>query len=62
MNHDWLAKMQDRAICSSFCKPGYGNESPTEYFIRKHELVALAWNLPVRQTIREILKTAPVMW
>lgn len=62
MNHDWLARIQDKALRATFREKGHGSESPTDYFMRKRELLALAWNLPARQVIREIFRNAPIMW
>jgi len=62
MNQAWINKMQYKALRARFREIGYGNESPTEYFIRKSELLTLVYQFPEKQVVHEILKTAPATW
>ena len=62
MNQAWINKMQSKALRSRFRESGHGNESPTEYFIRKSELLTLVYNFTPKQIVHEILKTAPAIW
>jgi hypothetical protein len=62
MNQSWINRMQSKAIRARFREPGHGNESPSEYYIRKVELITLVYNFTHKQIINEILKTAPTIW
>lgn len=44
MNRKWVMKQKAKARNSFYREPGYGRETPSEYYIRKVELLASNWN------------------
>jgi hypothetical protein len=62
MNQSWITKTQDRALKASFREPGHTKESPTEFFIRKYELISLVYNYTPAQFMDEFLKKTPANW
>lgn len=62
MNQAWVNKMQSRALRARFREPGHGDESPSQYYIRKSELIGIVYQFTDKQVIHELLKTAPATW
>ena len=62
MNQAWIDRTQRRAIRASYRDSGHAHETPTEYFIRKYELLSLVYNFTPSQVMAEILLKAPRMW
>jgi transposase InsO family protein len=62
MNRAWLDKQKARASNASFRESGYSNESPSEYFIRKSELLRLVNKLSDSELILEVMGGAPEYW
>jgi hypothetical protein len=62
MNQAYIDKMQGRAIRARYRQAGYSDETPSEYYIRKYEALALVYNFSPSQVMNEVLKKAPLMW
>jgi hypothetical protein len=62
MNQSWIEKAQIRANRCRYRESGHSSETPTEYVIRKLELLAYVYNYTPSQTMSEILLKAPRMW
>jgi hypothetical protein len=62
MNQAWIEKIQLRANRCKYRESGHASETPTEYVIRKLELMSYVYNYTTSQTMSEILTKAPRMW
>ena len=62
MNRAWLDRQRARASRASFREPGHSNESPSEYFIRKSDLLRLIGKIADLTLILEIMNGAPSYW
>jgi hypothetical protein len=62
MNQAWIDRTQRRAIRAAYRDAGHPQETPTEYFIRKYELLSLVYNFTPSQVMAEILLKAPRLW
>lgn len=62
MNRAWLDKQKARASNASFRESGYNSESPSEYYIRKSELLRLVNKLTDSELILEVMAGAPEYW
>jgi len=43
-------------------EPGHSQESPSEYYIRKVEILSLVYNFTPSQVMAEVLQKAPCLW
>ena len=55
MNRAFLDKQKARANCASYCDLGNGKETPSDYVIRKLELLQFMYNYTDRELINEII-------
>jgi hypothetical protein len=62
MNQAWVERTQRKAIRAKYREPGHTNESPTEYYIRKLELLSMVYNFTPSQIMSEVLRKAPRLW
>jgi len=62
MNHHWLEKQKLRANKARFREVGHQRESPSEYIIRKLELIGLVYNYTDLETIQAIMEQVPDSW
>ena len=62
MNQSWIEKAQIRANRARYREPSHSTETPTQYVIRKLELIKYVYNYTPSQTMSEILLKAPPMW
>ena len=62
MNRKWLDKQKGKAMRAYYREPGYQRETPSEYYIRKSELLTTVWNLSDSELILEIMEGAPANW
>ena len=62
MNQSWVEKAQLRALKAYYREPGHVRETPTEYYIRKLELLKFVYKFSPLQTMSEILLKAPRLW
>lgn len=62
MNCAFLDKQKARANRASYRDTGNGRETPSEYVIRKLELLQFVYNYTDRELINEIMEGAPSYW
>ncbi|KAF8582514.1 hypothetical protein K439DRAFT_1304619, partial [Ramaria rubella] len=62
MNRSWLDCQKSRANKASFREAGHSSETPSEYFVRKAELLKLVSSLSDSELIMEIMNGAPAFW
>ena len=62
MNRAFLDKQKARANRASYRDTGNGKETPSEYIIRKMELLQFIYNYTDRELINEIMEGAPSYW
>jgi hypothetical protein len=62
MNQSWIERTQRKALRARYRDSGHTTESPTEYYIRKFELLSLVYNFTISQYMSEILQKAPRLW
>ncbi|RDB19963.1 hypothetical protein Hypma_012730 [Hypsizygus marmoreus] len=62
MNRKWLDKQKARATRAHYRETGYGRETPSEYYIRKAELLNTVYTLDDSEVILEIMEGAPANW
>ena len=62
MNHHWLEKQKLKANRARFREAGHQWESPSEYVIRKMELLTLVYSYMDTETIQAIMMEVPGTW
>ena len=62
MNRHWLDLQKAKANKVKYREAGYTRESPSEYFIRKLQLLELVFDYSDAELIAEIMAGAPVLW
>ena len=62
MNRKWLDKQKARATRAYYQEAGYHRETPSEYYIRKGELLNTVYSLDDSELILEIMEGAPACW
>lgn len=62
MSHAWLEDQKQKADKARYRQPGHERESPSEYVIRKLELLRLTSNKSDSGTIRAIMEESPDPW
>ena len=62
MNHHWLEKQKIQANKARFRETSHQRESPSEYVIRKLELIGLVYNYTNSETIQAIMEEVPDSW
>ena len=62
MNRAWLDRQKSRAYQASFRQFGYSDETPSEYFVRKAELLRMLDPISDSQLIMEVMNGAPDYW
>jgi hypothetical protein len=62
MNHHWLEKQKIRAHKARFREAGYQKESPSEYVIRKMDLLSLVYLYTDTETIQAIMEEVSGTW
>ncbi|KAF8589770.1 hypothetical protein K439DRAFT_1303190, partial [Ramaria rubella] len=62
MNRSWLDCQKSRANKASFREAGHSSETPSEYFVRKAELLKLVSKLSDSELIMEVMNGAPAFW
>ncbi|HXP51692.1 MAG TPA: reverse transcriptase domain-containing protein, partial [Bacteroidia bacterium] len=61
MNRTWLDKQKSRANKAAY-RDTNSRETPSEYYIRKVELLTLVYNMTDAEMIMEIMNGAPASW
>ena len=62
MNHHWLEKQKIRVNKARLREAGHPKESPSEYVIRKMELLSLVYSYSDTETIQAIMEEVPGSW
>ena len=62
MNHSWLEDEKFRANHARYQEAGHTHETPSEYVIRKINLIRLVYDYTDSEIIRLIVKEAPDSW
>ncbi len=62
MNRAWLERQKSIANNARFRDASHSSESPSEYFIRKSQLLKLVHSLSDSELIMEIMNGAPTSW
>ncbi|KLO04392.1 hypothetical protein SCHPADRAFT_791161, partial [Schizopora paradoxa] len=62
MNRTWIDKQKYKALKASYREPNFSLEKPSEFYIRKTQLLALVLDLSASQIIMEVMNSAPSGW
>ncbi|KIJ30040.1 hypothetical protein M422DRAFT_53926 [Sphaerobolus stellatus SS14] len=62
MNRTWLNKQKSRSLNASFRESGHQHETPSDYYIRKSELMRLVGKPTDSEIILEVMAGAPEFW
>ena len=62
MNQAWVERTQRKALRMRYREPGNSQESPSDYYIRKVEILSLVYNFTPSQVMAEVLQKAPRLW
>lgn len=62
MNRRWLDRQKSRANRAYYREQGYPRELPSEYVIRKAELLRTVYSMDDTELIMEIMEAAPTQW
>jgi hypothetical protein len=62
MNRKWLERMKKKARNAYYRETGHAKETPSEYYIRKYDLLTCAYELDDSEIITEIMEGAPELW
>ena len=62
MNRRWLERQKSRANRARYRDSSAPTETPSEYYIRKLELLEFVYDYTQHELIYEILNCAPVLW
>ncbi|KAF6755738.1 hypothetical protein DFP72DRAFT_1067544 [Ephemerocybe angulata] len=62
MNSSYMERMRTRANKASYRSSGNSTELPSEYFIRKLEMLQLVYNYSERELITEVMVGTPSQW
>ena len=62
MNRRWIENRKVEAHKASYRDRGHSNESPSDYYIRKLELMELVFDYTEEELISQILASAPAIW
>ncbi|KAJ3804522.1 hypothetical protein F5876DRAFT_53274 [Lentinula aff. lateritia] len=62
MNRRWMETMRRKANRASYREAGHPRETPSEYYIRKSELLTTVYELVDSEIISEIMEGAPANW
>ncbi|TDL13470.1 hypothetical protein BD410DRAFT_700522, partial [Rickenella mellea] len=62
MNSHWLSKQKAKAIRARYRDKENPNETPSQYYIRKYELITLVYDLTDAEIIMEVMEGAPSYW
>ncbi|KAJ7148468.1 hypothetical protein C8R43DRAFT_1129106 [Mycena crocata] len=62
LNRKWLDRQRGRANKAAYRDYGHVNETPSEYYIRKTELLNTVYTLDDSEIIMEVMDGAPALW
>ncbi|KAF8206699.1 hypothetical protein K438DRAFT_1963019 [Mycena galopus ATCC 62051] len=62
LSSKWLDKTRTKALCGSYRQADYSREKPSEYFIRKQELLNSVYSFEDSSVMSEVMNGAPRSW
>ncbi len=62
MNRSWVEKTRKQALTMRYREVGHSRELPSQYFIRKRELLELVYDSSESELITDIMAGAPLAW
>ena len=62
MNRTWVEKTWKQALALQYREKGHSRELPSQYFIRKRELLELVYDNSESELITDIMAGAPLSW
>ncbi|KAE9382996.1 hypothetical protein BT96DRAFT_844737, partial [Gymnopus androsaceus JB14] len=62
MNRRWMETMRRKATRASYRETGHTRETPSEYYIRKCDLLTTVYELDDSELIMEVMDGAPTNW
>lgn len=62
MNRAWVDRQKARANKASYRESGHTSETPSEYYIRKSQMLLLVFDLIDSEIIMEVMNGAPTSW
>ncbi len=62
LNRRWWERQKDRARQTTYRQPGFTRETPSEYYIRKADLLNTAFDLTDSEMITQVMDGAPLNW
>jgi hypothetical protein len=62
LSSKWLDKTRTKALRASYRQAGHGREKPSEYFIRKRELINSVYSFEDSSVMSEVMNGAPRSW
>lgn len=62
MSSAWIEQQRSQALRMKFREDNHRHETPSDYVIRKFELLSLCYNMDDSELILEVMNTAPSMW
>jgi hypothetical protein len=62
MNRTYLELLKLKALRAKYRQKGHEDETPSDFFYRKLELLQLTHQLTEPETVMEIMKSAPLYW
>ncbi|THV00441.1 hypothetical protein K435DRAFT_597783, partial [Dendrothele bispora CBS 962.96] len=62
MNRKWFYDQKRKANHASYRELGHEQETPSEYFIRKNDLLTTVYDLSDSEIIMEVMNGAPANW
>jgi hypothetical protein len=62
LSSKWLDKTRTKALRASYRQAGHGREKPSEYFIRKRELLNSVYSFEDSSVMSEVMNGAPRSW
>ena len=62
MNRTWLDKQKMRARTAHYREPGHSQELPSDFYIRKSQMLTLVFNMTDSEIIMEVMTSGPSGW
>ena len=62
MNRHWISRQKELAEKAKYRQLGHNSETPSEYYIRKSQLLSLVYTLTDQETIDMVMRGAPDLW
>ena len=62
MNRTWISRQKELAEKARYRQTGHSDETPSEYYIRKSQLLNLVYTLSDQEIIDRVMRGAPDLW